>query len=121
VLLAGLSPILQVGIERALVDGGATVLDGELADPDALVRRAGESSPDAIVLGDGSSGSLELGARLRAAAPGTTLVLWRTDASVVAVLGPHSDSARVIPAPTAEELMNELFARAGKGETCPNT
>jgi hypothetical protein len=122
VLLAGLEPIFQVGMARALSDGGADVLDGVQPDSDALVRRAAESGPDAIVLGDGQPGSApDLGARLRAAAPGATLVLWRMDADVVAVLTPGEDNPRVIPAPTAQELSKELFGHSGEGETCPST
>jgi hypothetical protein len=121
VLLAGLDPIFQVGMVRALTDGGADVLDGNLPNPDALVRRAAECGPDAIVVGDGPNSAPDLGARLRAAAPGATLVLWRTDARVVAVLVPGADSPRVRRAPTAEELSRELFGPSGKGETCPST
>jgi hypothetical protein len=121
VLLAGLDPILQLGIARALAEGGAEVLDDGRAEPDDLVRRAAELGPDAIVVGDGPSCAPDLGARLRAAAPGATLVLWRTDAQMVAVLAPGADAPRVLPAPAAEELSKQLFGRAGKGETCPST
>ena len=119
VLLAGLDPISQVGMARALADGGADVLDATHQDPDALVRGAAESGPDAIVLGDSPSGIPDLGARLRAAVPGATLVLWRTDARLVAVLTPGTDPPRVMPAPAAGELSEELFGLAGKGETWP--
>jgi hypothetical protein len=125
VLLAGLEPIFQMGMARALADGGAEVLDGEQqdsdADVDALVRRAAESGPDAIVVGDGPGSAPDLGARLRAAAPGATLVLWRVSAQMVAVLGPGADTPRVMPAPTAQELSKELFGHSGEGETCPST
>jgi hypothetical protein len=120
VLLAGFDPIFQVGIARALVDGGAAVLDDTQPTPDALVRRAADSGPDAIVLGDAHGSDPHLGARLRAAAPGATLLLWRTGARAVAVLVPGADAPRVVPAPTAAELSDELFGRGGKGETCPS-
>jgi hypothetical protein len=121
VLLIGLDPMVQVGMARALVEGGAELLDEPHPNPDALVRGVAESGPDAIVLGGGLSGVPDLSARLRAAAPGATLMLWRTDARVVAVLAPGADSPRVIPAPTEAELQSELFGPAGKGETCPST
>jgi hypothetical protein len=121
VLLAGLDPISQVGMARALADGGAEILQDVSPGADALVRRAGESRPDAIVVGDDSSGAPDLGARLRAAAPRATLVLWRTESGMVAVLAPGAQSPRVIPAPTAAELSDELFGPSGKGETCPST
>jgi hypothetical protein len=97
------------------------VLDDTLPNPTALVSRAAESSPDAVVVGDGPSSTPDLGARLRAAAPGATLVLWRTDASVVAVLVPGAASPRVMPAPTAAQLSSELFGPSDKGETRPST
>jgi hypothetical protein len=121
VLLAGLDSIFQVGVARALADGGAEVLDETLSNADALVRRAAERSPDAIVFGDGLISAAELGARLRVAAPAATLVLWRADASAVAVFEPGVDSPRVMPAPTAAELSNELFGPSAKGETWPST
>jgi hypothetical protein len=118
VLVVGLDPIFQVGMVRALTDGGAEVLEETHPNPDALVRRAADSGPDAIVLGDGLSSAPDLSSRLRAAAPGATLMLWRTDSRAVAVLVPGVDAPRVMPAPTAAELSNELFGRPGKGETC---
>jgi hypothetical protein len=121
VLLASLEPIFQLGIARALADGGDQVIDGVPTGSDALVRRALESAPDAIVLGDHQSGTTELGPRLRAAAPAATLVLWRTDAQMVAVFAPGSDTPRLIPAPTATGLSKELFRYSGEGETCPST
>lgn len=121
VLVTGLDPIYQVGMARALEDGGAEVLDETHPNPDTLVRRVAERVPDAIVLGDGLSSVPELSARLRAAAPEATLMLWRADSRVVAVLVPGADAPRVVPAPTAAELSSELFGRSGKGETCPST
>ena len=121
VLVVGLDPIFQVGMARALADGGAEVIDETHPNPDALVRRVAERVPDAIVLGDGLSSHPDLSARLRAAAPGATLMLWRTNSRVVAVLAPGVDAPRVVPAPTAGELSDELFGRPGKGETCPST
>lgn len=119
-LLAGLDPIFQVGIARALSDSGADVLGDPHETVDALLQHASSSRPDAIVLGDVPSSGPDLSARLRVAAPGATIVLWRTDAQMVAVLVPDEE-ARVMPAPTAAELSNELFGHSGKGETCPST
>ena len=119
VLVAGLDPIFQVGIVRALADGGAKVFEEPHPNPDALVRWTAERGPDAIVLGDGLGGP-DLSARLRAAAPGATLML-STDARVVTVLAPGVATPRVIPAPTVSELSDELFGRADNGETSPST
>ena len=117
VLVAGLDPILQVGIVRVLADGGAEVFEETHPNPDALVRWTAERGPDAIVLGDGLGGAPDLSARLRAAAPGATLMLWRTNARLVAVLAPGADAPRVMPAPTASELSDELFGRVGRPRT----
>jgi hypothetical protein len=109
----------RVGMERALVEGGIDIVDQINPNPDALVRRAAESGPDAIVLGDGPSNVNDLRARLRHAVPKATLVLWRTDA--VAVLDPGAEAPRVMPTPAPRELSNQLFRRVGKGDTCPST
>jgi hypothetical protein len=121
VLLAGLDPIFQVGIERALVDGGADVLPDIHTTADALVEQAATSCPDAIVLGDAPGSHPDLGSRMRAAAPAATIVLWGTDARMVAVLVPDAESPRLMPAPSAADLSKELFGHSGKGETCPST
>jgi hypothetical protein len=121
VLLAGLDPISQLGMIRALRDGGAEVLDGCDSAADDIVRRAAEARPDGIVVGDGPSTPADLGARLRAAARSATLVLWRREDGAVAVLDPGSDSPRVMPAPSAAELAHELFGRTGKGDTWLST
>lgn len=120
-LLAGLEPIFQVGIERALAEGGADVVDDSGSDADALVRQAADRAPEAIVIGDGASVAPDLCSRLRAAAPRATLVLWRADARMVGVVDPGADGPRLIPAPGAEELSTELIGRAAKGESCPST
>jgi hypothetical protein len=120
VLVAGLDPIDQVGMTRALADGGAEVLDETHPNPDTLVRRVAERVPDAIVLGDGLSSVPDLSTRLREAAPEATMMLWRADSRRVAVIVPGAD-ARVVPAPTPDELSSELFGRPSKGETCPST
>jgi hypothetical protein len=114
VLLAGLDPIFRLGIVRALEESGADVLDGP-AWPDDLVRRASEAAPDAIVLGDLVRETSVIMTRLRAAAPAATLVLWRMDAQMVAVLAPGSDTPRVMPASSAAELSRELLGRTGEG------
>jgi hypothetical protein len=121
VLLAGLEPIFQLGMERALAEAGTDVVDDGGSDADWLVQQAAERVPQAIVLGDGPNVAPDLSSRLRAAAPKATLVLWRADARVVGVLEPGAETPRVIPAPGAEQLSKELVGRAAKGESCPST
>jgi hypothetical protein len=118
VLLGALDPILRVGIARALVEGGAAVVD-HATEADALVARAAESRPDAVVVGPTPSW---LSARLRVAAPAATVVVWRGDDEVIEVLAPGTSAPRVVPAPAAERLHGELFGRGPtEGGTCPAT
>jgi hypothetical protein len=118
VLVGALDPILSVGIARALEEGGAAVVD-RTTEADALVARAAECLPDAVVVGPRPSGLCE---RLRVAAPAATVVVWRGDEEVIEVLAPGTSSPRVVPAPTAERLHRELFGRGStEGGTCPAT
>jgi hypothetical protein len=116
ILLAGLDPIFEMGMARALVDGGAELVEAVCADADALVGAAASERPDAIILGVASRAA---GPRLRAAAPDATIVLWRHDAVAVAVLTPGDVSPRLMPAPAAEALCKELFEL--KGAACRPT
>jgi DNA-binding NarL/FixJ family response regulator len=118
VLLGALDPILRVGIARALVEGGAAVVD-HAAEADALVARAAECLPDAVVVGPTPSG---LSKRLRMAAPAAMVVVWRGDEEIIEVLTPGTSAPRVVPAPAAELLHGELFGRGtNEGGTCPAT
>jgi AmiR/NasT family two-component response regulator len=109
VLLGALDPILQIGVARALLDAGVCVIDGTASD-DALVERAASSDPDAVVLSAAASGP-GLQARLRVAAPGATLVIWR-DAEQIEVFTPRASTPRVMPAPAADQLARVLFGDA---------
>jgi DNA-binding NarL/FixJ family response regulator len=115
VLLGALDPILRVGIARALMEGGADVVD-HATEADALVARAAECLPDAVVVGPAPG----LCARLRVAAPAATVVIWRGDEEVIEVLSPGTATPRVVPAPAAERLHGELFG-TNEGEPCPLT
>ena len=123
VLLGALDPILRLGIVRALLEDGVNVIDGAVT-ADALVERAAESAPDAVVLGAAAGGArgAELRARLRSAAPGATLVVWRNDAELIEVLAPGASTPRVMSAPSAETLASELLSVADdEGGPCPTT
>jgi hypothetical protein len=115
VLLGALDPILRVGIARALMEGGAAV--DHATEADALVARAAECRPDAVVVGPAPG----LSARLRVAAPSATVVIWRGDEEIIEVLAPGT-ATRVVPAPPAERLHGELFGRRNnEGGSCPLT
>ena len=114
VLLGALDPILRVGIARALMEGGAAV--DHATEADALVARAAECLPDAVVVGPAPG----LSARVRVAAPAATVVIWRGDEEVIEVLPPGTAAPRVVPAPAAERLHGELFG-TNEGGSCPLT
>lgn len=122
ILLAGLDPIFGVGMARALAEAGAEIVDAGSSDAASLVRAAIETQPRAIILGDDSAVAQQTGDRLRIAAPGAVLVLWRHDADNVGVLGPGDRRLRHVAAPAPEALCRELFRRDPfKGETCRPT
>lgn len=118
VLIGALDPIVRVGIERALTDSGASVLAAK-AGADALVAEAEAEAPNAIVVGNEAA---ELSARLRRVAPAATVVVWRGNVEVIEVHEPGRDDPRIVPAPSAEGLCDELFGpRPSEGEACPRT
>jgi hypothetical protein len=116
VLLGSLDPIVRVGIERALTERGVAVLRA-VAGGDALVAEAAANAPNAIVVGNQLAG---LSGRLRRAAPGATVVVWRGHVEIIEVHEPGHDAPRIVPAPAAEGLCGELFGpRPSEGEACP--
>jgi AmiR/NasT family two-component response regulator len=122
VLMGTLDPILRVGVVRALIESGASVVDGA-SGADALVERAARFAPDAVVLGAsaGGDGGEELRARLQEAAPGATLVIWR-NAEQIEVLRPRASTPRVMSAPVPEQLTAALLGDADdEGGPCPAT
>jgi hypothetical protein len=117
-----LDPILRVGIVRALIEGGANVVDGA-ESADGLVERAATLAPAAVVLGAaaGGDGGEDLRARLRIAAPDATLVIWR-NAEQIEVLRPRARTPRVMSAPVAERLAAAVLGDADEeGGPCPAT
>jgi hypothetical protein len=120
VLLGALEPIFEVGMARALREGGADVINDGQCGGDGLVLQAADSLPDAIVLGDGLGTPSDLRDRLGVAAPHATIVLWRSDAIVLIAPG-SDDPPRVMAAPTPKQLLIELFGHSGKGASCPST
>jgi hypothetical protein len=118
VLIGPLDPIVRAGIERALLESGASVLAAK-AGADALVAEAEAQAPNAIVVGKQAA---ELSAQLRRAAPAATVVVWRGNVEVIEVHEPGRDAPRIVPAPSAEGLCGELFGpRPSEGEACPPT
>lgn len=117
VLLANLDPIVRLGLARALADDGIEVV-GEEHEGDTIVLTAGQSHPDAIVLGADEVGSEALGKRLRAASPETKLILFVRDEHGLQVLDPRAKRPRTIHAPILDTLLAELSdSRSNTEET----
>jgi hypothetical protein len=69
---------------------------------------AGRVRPDAVVLDLGQAASRELGERIRAACPETTLVFWARDEDVMEVVDPGSTEPRRVLTPVPAQLRSEL-------------
>jgi DNA-binding NarL/FixJ family response regulator len=108
VLLGNLEPVVRLGMSVVLEEEGIEVIGGE-ARPQALVLLAGRLRPDAVVLDLEQVTSREVGDRIRAAAPETTVVFWTRDEHVMEVVPPGAAEPRRILRPEPEELRSELM------------
>jgi hypothetical protein len=106
VLLGNLEPVVRLGMSAVLAEEGIDVIGSE-PRPGPLVLLAGRLRPDAVVLDQHTA--RELGDRLRAAAPETTLVFWARDEDVMEVVGPGAGEPRKVLAPNPDELRSELM------------
>jgi DNA-binding NarL/FixJ family response regulator len=107
VLLGNLEPIMAVGLERVLVEDGVDVI-GQEPNPNQIVSEAGRLQPDAVLLDRGDVGARALGARVQDVAPRTKVILWARDETVMEVLDPASDRARLVALTAYGELRSEL-------------
>jgi DNA-binding NarL/FixJ family response regulator len=108
VLLGNLEPVVRLGMTTVLEEDGIDVV-GEETRPAALVLMAGHLRPDAVVLDLGHPTSRELGDRVRAASPETTVVFWARDEDVMEVVDPGASEPRRVFTPVPEELCSELM------------
>jgi AmiR/NasT family two-component response regulator len=107
VLLGNLDPVLTLGMTAVLEDDGVDVVGAEPRAA-ALVLMAGRLRPDAVVLDLEQPASHELSARVRAASPETTVVLWTRDEAVMEVVDPGASEPRRVFTPVPE-LRSELM------------
>jgi hypothetical protein len=107
VLLGNLEPMVRLGMTAVLEEDGIDVI-GEEVRPAALVLMTGQLHPDAVVLDLGQATSRELGDRVRAASPDTTVVFWARDEDVMEVVGPGASEPRRVFTPAPEELCSAL-------------
>jgi DNA-binding NarL/FixJ family response regulator len=107
VLLGNLEPMVRLGMTMVLKEDGIDVI-GEEVRAAALVLMTGRLRPDAVVLDLGQAMSRELGDRVRAASPSTTVVFWARDEDVMEVVDPGASEPRRFVTPVPEELRSEL-------------
>jgi DNA-binding NarL/FixJ family response regulator len=111
VLLGNLEPVVALGMAAVLAEESIDVLGSE-ARSGPLVLLAGQLHPDAVVLD--AHTAPELADRVRAAAPGATLVLWARDEDVMEVRAPGDAAPRRVSDPSPGDLRDELW-RSGAG------
>jgi DNA-binding NarL/FixJ family response regulator len=106
-LLGNLDPVTCLGMARVLEEGGLQVV-GNASQPEALVDEARRLQPDSVVIGFDGEASSELGARVRTAAPGATVILWARDETEMRVFDPGSSRARRVASSAPAALLHEL-------------
>jgi AmiR/NasT family two-component response regulator len=109
VLLARLDPITRHGLVRALADDGVDVV-GEEQSEEGIVRTASELSPAVIVLDGECEESDDLSRRLRAATPGSRLILMPREERECAVFEPAEGRPRRSAGHLLQTLREALFA-----------
>jgi DNA-binding NarL/FixJ family response regulator len=107
VLLGNLEPIMVVGLERVLAEDGIDVI-GQEPNPSRIVVEAGRLQPDAVLLDRGDVGAKTLSQQVQDVAPRTKVILWARDETVMEVLDPASDRARLVALTAHGELRSEL-------------
>ncbi|HEU5213322.1 MAG TPA: hypothetical protein VFU10_11175, partial [Gaiellaceae bacterium] len=84
-------------------------------NPDRIVEEAERLQPDVVLLDLDVDGTT-LGEEIQGVAPRTKVIRWARDETVMEVLDPASDSARVVPLTARGGLYSEL-TRRGHGES----
>ena len=109
VLLGNVDPILRLGLVAVLTEAGMDVVATE-QHAQRIVSEAARLQPDAVVLDRDDDSSRILCERVRAASPGTTLILWTRDESLMEVLDPGPRRSRMVAPSRLEDLRSELTA-----------
>jgi DNA-binding NarL/FixJ family response regulator len=109
VLLGNLEPIVRLGMSTVLAEQGIEIVGSE-PRADALPLAADLLRPDAVVLDLERAESCDLAARVRAASPQATVLLWARDEEVMEVVGPGDALPRRVP---STELVPALSLRQG--------
>jgi DNA-binding NarL/FixJ family response regulator len=101
--------MVSLGMNVVLREDDVDIV-GQEARPAALLLMAGRLRPDAVLLDIARSDSRELGDRVRAASPETTVILWARDEDAMEVFDPGSTTPRRFQSELPEELRGELIA-----------
>jgi len=115
VLLGNLEPIMVVGLQRVLADDGIDVI-GQEPNPSQIVVEAGRLQPDVVLLDRGDIGAKTLSQQVQDVAPQTKVILWARDETVMEVLDPASDRARLVALTAHGELRSELTSARNRVE-----
>jgi DNA-binding NarL/FixJ family response regulator len=114
VLLGNLEPIMLVGLQAVLAEDGIEVIGPE-RNPSRIVSEARRLQPDVVLLDLNQLDGRTLGEQIQGVAPRTKVIRWARDETVMEVLDPASDSARVVPLTARAGLRSELTG-AGRSD-----
>jgi DNA-binding NarL/FixJ family response regulator len=114
VLLGNLEPMVRVGMSGILSSDGVDVVAED--HPASIVAQAERLRPDAVVLDLDDLSAVEVGARVRAAAPQTKVIFWARDEDEMHIFDPGSSEPRLITSAVSDALRSELKSRDARME-----
>lgn len=109
VLLGNLEPMVRLGMSGILTSDGVDVVSENGAA--SIVAVAERLRPFAVVLDLDDVTAMELGERVRAAAPQTKVIFWARDEQEMRVFDPGTSTPRLIRSSVPEALRSELKLR----------
>jgi DNA-binding NarL/FixJ family response regulator len=107
--------MMLAGLQSVLAEDGIQVIGPE-RNPDRIVEEARRLQPDVVLLDLNQVEGRTLGEEIQDVAPRTKVIRWARDETVMEVLDPASDSARVVPLTARGGLSSEL-TRSGQRES----
>jgi DNA-binding NarL/FixJ family response regulator len=99
--------MMLAGLQSVLAEDGVQVIGPE-RNPDRIVEEARRLQPDVVLLDLNQVEGRTLGEEIQDVAPRTKVIRWARDETVMEVLDPASDSARVVPLTARGGLSSEL-------------
>jgi AmiR/NasT family two-component response regulator len=107
VMLGDLAPIMAIGLRAVLEEDGIDVIGLE-REPARIVVQAERLQPDIVVLDLDKDEARALGDRIQQVAPGTKVILWARDETVMEVHESVSRTPRLVAITVPDGLRNEL-------------